>query len=204
PPLRGRTGSPRGGAATLRRGEARRSAGGSLQPGGDEHGHREAIADGALDLAGLDPEPVVVERGPDHRPDHVGVARLRERAREEAFELPFQPVRRRPRLGEPDRAEQAGQPGRRPGPDVGRVAQPLHPVEGVGVLGGGRAVDDGHATPGRHTRPISATTARGSRKWWKAKRAVTSEKAASGYGSGSTSPSRQLTLDSPRSSWRAR
>ena len=55
--------------------------------------------------------------------------------------------------------------------------------------------------PGAQTRRISARTALGSRKWWKAKREVTMEKAPSGQGRGRTSPCFQLTLDSPCSAW---
>ena len=51
--------------------------------------------------------------------------------------------------------------------------------------------------PGAHTRFISASTALGSRKWWKAKRDVTREKLPSEYGRGRTSPCFQLTLVSP-------
>src|SRR5216683_1533908 len=48
--------------------------------------------------------------------------------------------------------------------------------------------------PGAQTRVISESTAAGSRKWWKAKREMTSENAPSGNGRGRTSPSFQLTL----------
>src|SRR5262245_3256195 len=58
--------------------------------------------------------------------------------------------------------------------------------------------------PAAHTRRISRSTARGSRKWWKAKRALTIVNEPSGQGSGSTSPCRQLTLVRPRSCWRVR
>ena len=75
----------------------------SREPGGDEDGHREAVADLGGDLPRLDPETVALERAPEHRPDHIGVARLRERAREQPLQLPLQPVGRRPRLGKPDR-----------------------------------------------------------------------------------------------------
>ena len=51
--------------------------------------------------------------------------------------------------------------------------------------------------PGAATRAISCSTASGSRKWWKAKREVTIEKDASGHGSGSTSPWRQVTFVRP-------
>jgi hypothetical protein len=49
--------------------------------------------------------------------------------------------------------------------------------------------------PGRvATRAISAITARGSGKWWNAKRDTTTEKLRSGNGSGSTLPMCQSTL----------
>src|SRR5262249_45632262 len=54
---------------------------------------------------------------------------------------------------------------------------------------------------GLATRFISFRTARGSRKWWNAKREVTIENDASGNGSGSTSPCFQVTLVSPCAAW---
>src|SRR5262245_48869847 len=51
--------------------------------------------------------------------------------------------------------------------------------------------------PGRQTRAICFSTAPGSRKWWNAKRDVTIENDASGYGSGSTSPCCHVTFVTP-------
>src|SRR3989442_3236201 len=58
--------------------------------------------------------------------------------------------------------------------------------------------------PGAQPRRISASTARGSRKWWNANRALTIVNEPSGQGRGRTSPCRQVTLVRPRSCWRGR
>src|ERR1043166_6470781 len=110
---------------------SRRSVSGPI---GDEDGDGEAVADLRPLSPGLDAEPVVGQRGGEQLADPVGVTRLGERAAEQPFELAFQAVVGHARLAEPDVAEGLLQLTGRQRPDVRWIAQPLHGVEGVGLV----------------------------------------------------------------------
>src|SRR5688572_7093716 len=66
---------------------------------GDEDGHGIAVDDEVAFPPRVDPERVILDGPAEQRADLVGVARVRERAGEQALEIALQAVRRMARLG---------------------------------------------------------------------------------------------------------
>src|SRR6266545_6096706 len=122
---------------------------------GHQHGHGEAVDDEVALPPGLDVEEVVADRGAEELADLVVVARVGERAGEQALEIALQPVPGMSRLRQPVSGEQALELGERQGARVRRVAQLLHGVERVRLVGGGELSATTTLPPGRHTRFIS-------------------------------------------------